>query len=48
MKDYISVAVEMYLFNFNGSDIVVHAVKIIDYVPAMCKALFIQPVCSAG
>lgn len=45
MKDYISVAVEMYLFNLNGSYTVVHLVKIIDYVPAMCKALFLFSPC---
>lgn len=44
MKDSISVALEMYLFNLNGN----YIVQIIAYVPVTCKTLFIQHICSAG
>ena len=37
MKACISVAFEMHLFNLNSSYIVLLSVKIIDYVPVMCK-----------
>lgn len=36
MKDCISVALEMYVFNLNGN----YIVQIIDYVPVTFKILF--------